>query len=101
MLNFTKHNLKKIETLFEELTYTVRYEKGNFQSGYCIVENKNIVVINKFYDTEGRINCLIDILSGMDLSDQPLSEPSQKLVKIISKMAENLDQAIADKKEVS
>ena len=65
MLKFTKHNLKKVEALFEELGYTIRYEKGNFQSGYCIVENRKMAVINRFYDTEGRINCLIDILSSI------------------------------------
>ena len=37
-----------METFFKEQEYTIRYEKGNFQSGYCIVENRKIAVINKF-----------------------------------------------------
>lgn len=63
MLPPTKHSLKKVETLAEELGYKVRYEKGNFQSGYALVESRRIAIINKFYDTEGRLNCLYDILS--------------------------------------
>jgi hypothetical protein len=63
MLKPTPANLKKVESLFQQLGYTLRYEKGHFQSGYCLVENKKIVVINKFFDSEGRMNVLLDLLS--------------------------------------
>lgn len=76
---FTRHFLKKLEGLFEELDYTVRYEKGNFQSGYCIVENRKIAIINKFYDTEGRINVLLDILATIEVNPEKLSETKQDL----------------------
>lgn len=81
MLKFTKHNLKKLESLFEELEYTIRYEKGNFQSGYCIVEDRKVAIINKFYDTEGRMNCLLDILSTIEVPRELLSEKNQKLFR--------------------
>lgn len=69
-----------METLFRELEYTVRYEKGNFQSGYCVVENRRMAIINKFFDVEGRLNCLMEILSQQDLSEYlpELSEDSRK-----------------------
>ena len=80
MLNPTKHNLKKVETLASELGYTVRYEKGNFQSGYALVESRRMAIINKFYDTEGRLNCLYDILATYRATAPPeLSRPSKKL----------------------
>lgn len=72
-----------METLFEELGYVIRYEKGNFQSGYCLVENKRIAVINKFYETEGRINCLLDIIAAMEVDNTQLSEKSAKFYKEI------------------
>lgn len=62
MVKYTKHNLNKLEDIFSELKITVRYEKGNFQSGYCIVFGKNIVIVNKFFDVEARINTLLEIL---------------------------------------
>ena len=83
MFKYTKHSLKKLETLMTELEYTIRYEKGNFNSGYCIVENKKIAVINKFFDTEGRINCLLDILQNLEIPEEQLSEASIKLLKKI------------------
>ena len=42
MIKYTKHNLNKLEDIFRELKITLRYEKGNFHSGYCIVSGKNI-----------------------------------------------------------
>ena len=86
MFKYTSHSLKKLETLLGELEYTVRYEKGNFNSGYCIVENRKVAVINKFYDTEGRINCLLDILSQMEVPADQLSEPSAIFFRKINEL---------------
>lgn len=86
MFKYTKHSLKKLEALFEELAYVVRYEKGNFNSGYCIVEDRKIAVINKFYDTEGRINCLLDILSKMEVNQDTLSEKNLKFYKQLNRL---------------
>lgn len=83
--NYTKHFLKKLEGLFDALEYTIRYEKGNFQSGYCLVENKKIAVINKFFDTEARINTLLDILSTVDVEVDALEEKEAKLYQTLSK----------------
>lgn len=85
IMKYTKHNLKKIQELLEELGYAVRYEKGHFQSGYCVVENKKIAIINKFYDTEGRIHVLLDIISKIGVNPNDLSEnTAQFFKKIIS-----------------
>ena len=62
MIKPTPRNLEKIEQVFKNNQYLIRYEKGQFNSGYCILKDKKVVVVNKFYDTEARINCLIDIL---------------------------------------
>lgn len=93
MFKYTKHSLKKLEELFGELEYTIRYEKGNFQSGYCIVENRKIAVINKFFDTEGRINVLLDILSTLPVDAERLSEKSAKLYKEIHKLNDTEDES--------
>ncbi|MEK7254702.1 MAG: hypothetical protein AAB316_08160 [Bacteroidota bacterium] len=92
MINLTKHSLQKLETLFTELGYVVRYEKGNFNSGYCIVENRKLVIINKFFETEGRINVLLDILSTLEFEPGILGEKSAKFYsQIQSKSAQTED----------
>lgn len=80
-MRYTQTTLKKLEDTFGELDYAVRYEKGNFQSGYCLVENRRIAVVNKFFDTEARINCLLDILSRLEVDTENLSEKTLELIK--------------------
>lgn len=84
-MKISKSNLEKLELLFKEQQYTVRYEKGNFNSGYCIVESKKVVVINRFYDIEGRINILLDILATLSIDEQLFSEKSLLVYKQIEK----------------
>ncbi len=75
MLKPTKHTLKKLEALFEFLGYNIRYERGNFQSGYCIVQDKKVAVINRFFDTPGRVDCLIDILQNIIVEKDQITDP--------------------------
>ena len=98
MFKYTKHSLKKLEDLFGELEYTIRYEKGNFQSGYCIVEDRRIAVINKFYDTEGRINCLLDILGRIEVSEDQLEEKTLRFFREINPFFPNAGEASASPK---
>ncbi len=93
MFKYTKHNLKKLETLFQELNYTIRYEKGNFQSGYCIVENRKIAVINRFFDTEGRINCLLEIINELEVDAEAFSESSARVYREINKRSQPENEA--------
>ncbi|MFK7981234.1 MAG: hypothetical protein AB8G86_14710 [Saprospiraceae bacterium] len=87
-LKFTKHLLKKIEELFEEMGYTIRYAKGSFNSGYCIVENQKVAVINKFFDTEGRVGVLLEILSNVEVDQTLLTEKGVKTYKQVAKHGE-------------
>lgn len=84
MFKYTKHQLKKIEGLLQEIGYTIRYERGNFQSGYAIVENRKIAVINKFFDTEARINSLLDILTSIEIDESVFDEKSLDYYKLLT-----------------
>ena len=73
-IKYNKPTLSKLEQLFKDLDYTVRYEKGQFKSGYCLIHQKKIAVINKFFDTKGRIESLLDILNDITYSKEDLPE---------------------------
>lgn len=75
MIKFTKTTLEKIESIFKLLGYKVRYEKGNFSSGYCILEDQKVVVVNKFFDLTGRIEVLRDLLSGIPVDEHLKGHP--------------------------
>lgn len=107
MFKYTKNSLKKIETIFQELGYTIRYEKGNFQSGYCMVEDRKIAVINKFFDVEGRINTLLDIIASINVDETRLEEKSLDFYKKLKKLnniedtASEEESSIEEEKEAS
>ena len=95
MLKYTKTTLKKLQTIFEEQEYTVRYEKGNFQSGYCVVKNQKVVIINKFFNDEAKINCLIDILDTIELKAEKMSKKTKqfftKILPAYKEQKENIE----------
>ncbi|MFM1794517.1 MAG: hypothetical protein RL642_902 [Bacteroidota bacterium] len=77
-LKFTPAFLEKLEKIISEAGYILRYERGTFQSGYCILESKKVVVLNKFLQTEGRINTLIDLIPVLQIETDHISIESRK-----------------------
>ena len=78
-MKYTQNTLDKVERVIEEGGYIIRYERGTFQSGFCILQEKKVVVLNKFLQTEGRINTLIDLLPLLTVNIDDLTHESQKL----------------------
>lgn len=74
-----------MEQLLEEARMRIRYEKGAFSSGYCLLENRKIAVINKFLNLEGRINALAEIINQIPVNKDELSEEMRKLYLTITK----------------
>ena len=64
--------------MIEESGYVLRYERGSFQSGFCILEDKKVVVLNKFLQLEGRINTLIDLIPQLKIASEMLTPESKK-----------------------
>ena len=48
-IKLTKQFQKKLELLLESQDYKIRFEKGNFKSGYCIIRNNKVIIINKYF----------------------------------------------------
>ena len=78
-MKYTQNTLDKIEKVVEETGYVVRYERGSFQSGFCILEEKKVVVLNKFLHLEGRINTLIDLIPFLKIHSDTLTQESRKI----------------------
>jgi hypothetical protein len=81
MLKYTANNLSKVEDIFKSRGYILRYEKGNFNSGYCLLENKKVIIINKYFDNEAKVNCLIDIFNQIDIDFHELNENERHLLE--------------------
>jgi hypothetical protein len=89
-MKYTQTTLDKLESITEQAGYVLRYERGTFQSGYCILEQKKVVVLNKFLQIEGRINTLIDLIPQLQITDEQLADESKKLfAEILAKAGES------------
>jgi hypothetical protein len=90
-MKYTQNTLDKIEKILDEASYVVRYERGTFQSGYCILEDKKVVVLNKFLQTEGRINTLFDIIPQLSIDTENFTPETRKLyLEVMNRKPENL-----------
>ena len=78
-MKYTQTTLDKIERILDEIEYIVRYERGNFQSGYCILEQRKVIVLNKFLQLEGRISTLIDIIPQLKIDPEALTPEVRKI----------------------
>ncbi len=82
-VKYSRHFLNKLEDIFSESDYILRYEKGNFKSGYCIINDTKVVVVNKFYSMEGKINCLLEIIKSIEFNFTNLNPKNLILYKEI------------------
>lgn len=73
-----------MEDLIAESDYILRYEKGQFKSGYCLLKEQKIIIINKFYTTEGKINTLLEILRTVELDKTKFTEKSIALFESLN-----------------
>jgi len=86
-MKYNQHTLDKIEKIAEACGYVIRYERGTFQSGYCILQAKKVIVLNKFFQTEGRINTLVDLMPQLDIHFDSLTLESQKMYDEVMSVA--------------
>lgn len=87
MLAFTQHSLEKLESLYKSLGYRLRYEKGNFKTGACMLQNSRVIVVNKFSNLESKIISLSDLLKQIN-ADEALLDDKQKQLLYALKQTE-------------
>ncbi|GAB1348459.1 hypothetical protein MASR1M107_06710 [Ignavibacteriales bacterium] len=83
---------KELESLINELKdlafqlgATVRYEKGDFKGGYCILRESKVIVINKNASEQRRANILASALKELGI-DSIYTSP--RIREFIDSMAE-------------
>ena len=74
MLTLTTHTLEKLELLLRTAGYKVRYEKGNFKTGACMLLSSKVVVVNKFSNLESKIHAIVELIRELELDYDLLDE---------------------------
>jgi hypothetical protein len=88
-MRYNQATQNRIEKVLDESSYIVRYERGTFQSGYCILETRKVVVLNKFLDTEGRVGILIELIPQLNIDPQFLSQEARKMYEEIIQLQQS------------
>lgn len=83
MLKATQSSLDKLQEVFQQAQYKVRYEKGNFKSGACVLENSRVVVVNKFATLESKITALVEILLQVEVDESLLEDKEKSLYQAL------------------
>ena len=78
-IKFTKAFLNKLESLMSVTGYVLRYEKGSFKSGFCLLRDMKVAIVNKFFTLEGRVTALIDIIKELEVDEEQLNPEEKKL----------------------
>lgn len=90
-MKFNQSTLQRIEKLVQESGYIIRYERGSFQSGYCILEHKKVVVLNRFLNLEGRIQTLMELLPALDINIDLLTHEQQGFFEELMALVQQTD----------
>ena len=82
-MRYTKTTQSKLQEILKSQGYSIRYEKGNFKGGYCVVMTQKVVIINKFFPLESKINTLAEVIRDIELDPSMLSPNQLSLIKQI------------------
>jgi len=83
MLTLTNHTLEKLENLLKCAGYKVRYEKGNFKTGACLLLNSRMIVVNKFSNLESKIQSLLELIRQLEIDPKLLDEKQLAFLQTI------------------
>jgi beta-N-acetylglucosaminidase len=86
-LSYTQHTLEKLESLLKSLGYKVRYEKGNFKTGACVLENNKVIVVNKFTDLESKINSLVEMVNQLNTGEALLEDQQKQFLRSLKQIS--------------
>ena len=82
-LTLTQHTLDKLELLLKALDYKVRYEKGNFKTGACVIENSRVIVVNRFSNLENKILSLAELVQTLETEGSQLDEKQKSFLYLL------------------
>ena len=70
----------ELRELLEKLGYKLVLDKGSFNTGYCLLEDEKMIVINKNKPYENRIKNLSKILSKIDTDNIYIKPKIRELI---------------------
>lgn len=73
--------LEELEKFVRELGLTLRYERGDFEGGYCILRDQKMIVINKLANTQKRISLLARSIIEIGVDENLMNENIKSIIE--------------------
>ena len=77
--------IEELKALAAQLGATIRFEKGDFKGGYCLLKDSKVIVINKLANTQRKVIILSEALKDLGVENIYLTP---KIREIIDQMNE-------------
>lgn len=77
--------LQDLKQIAQEMGAKVRFERGDFKGGYCILKDDRTIVINKLSTLQRKVIILTNALKELGVNDKYLTP---KIREIIEEIAE-------------
>lgn len=78
--------IQDLKALAAQLGAEVRFEKGDFKGGYCLLKESKVIVINKMANLQRKVMILAMALKELGIDEMYLTP---KMREIIDEMAES------------
>ena len=82
--------LEELKQLASQIGARVRFERGDFKGGYCIIKKDKIIVINKLSNLQRKVYVLASALKELGLEDIYVSPKIRELIEEFDGTYENL-----------
>ena len=76
--------LQELKSIADQLGASVRFEKGDFKGGYCIVHDKKVIVINKMTNLQRKVMILSFALKELGVEGIYLSPRIREVIEEMS-----------------
>jgi len=76
--------LQELKSVADQLGASVRFEKGDFKGGYCIIHDKKVVVINKMTNLQKKVMILSSALKELGVDEIYLTPRVREVIEEMS-----------------
>lgn len=76
--------LQELKSVADQLGASVRFEKGDFKGGYCIIHDKKVIVINKSTNFQRKVMILSTALKELGVDGIFLTPRVREIVEEMS-----------------
>lgn len=74
----TAKRLRRLERVLAAAGFTVRYERGQFRAGACVVHERRVIVVSRFFDPEARLRALEALAPTLQLDPGAVADAGDR-----------------------